>query len=129
MSKREGESCEENGLPAQQVGGGARELPLPQGKKEKKLQCCFSYWLWALSLMKVTQHVGMGPGMFISPEEPQGKSGLGWTLAGIGALWWWFSVRLFATPWTVARQAPLSMGTLQARILEWVAMSFSRGSS
>ena len=25
---------------------------------------------------------------------------------------------LFATPWTVARQAPLSMGILQARILE-----------
>ena len=33
------------------------------------------------------------------------------------------------TPWTVARQAPLSMGILQARILEWVAISFSRGSS
>ena len=30
-------------------------------------------------------------------------------------------VRLFATPWTTARQAPLSMGILQARILEWVA--------
>ena len=24
-----------------------------------------------------------------------------------------------ATPWTVARQAPLSMGILKARILEW----------
>ena len=33
------------------------------------------------------------------------------------------------TPWTVALQAPLSMGILQARILEWVAMPFSRGSS
>ena len=31
-------------------------------------------------------------------------------------------VRLFATPWTVAHQAPLSMGIFQARILEWVAM-------
>ena len=31
--------------------------------------------------------------------------------------------------WTVAHQAPLSMGILQARILEWVAMPFSRGSS
>ena len=30
------------------------------------------------------------------------------------------------TPWTVAHQAPLSMGILQARILEWVAISFSR---
>ena len=26
-------------------------------------------------------------------------------------------VRLFVTPWTVARQTPLSMGILQARIL------------
>ena len=32
-------------------------------------------------------------------------------------------------PRTVAHQAPLSMGTLQARILEWVAMPSSRGSS
>ena len=28
----------------------------------------------------------------------------------------------FATPWTVACQAPLSMQILQARILEWVAI-------
>ena len=33
------------------------------------------------------------------------------------------------TSWTVAHQAPLSMGTLQARILESVAMPSSRGSS
>ena len=38
-------------------------------------------------------------------------------------------VQLFATLWTVAPQSPLSMGTFQARILEWVAMPFSRGSS
>ena len=38
-------------------------------------------------------------------------------------------VQLFATPWTVARQAPLSMGILQARMLEWVATHSSRGSS
>ena len=30
-------------------------------------------------------------------------------------------VWLFATPWTAAHLAPLSMGILQARILEWVA--------
>ena len=29
--------------------------------------------------------------------------------------------------WTVAHQAPLSMEILQARILEWVAIPFSRG--
>ena len=38
-------------------------------------------------------------------------------------------VQLFATPWTAARQAPLSTGILQARILEWVAMPSSRESS
>ena len=35
----------------------------------------------------------------------------------------------FATPWTAACQVPLSIGILQARILEWVAMPSSRGSS
>ena len=33
------------------------------------------------------------------------------------------------TPWTVACQAPLSMGFSRAKILEWVAISSSRGSS
>ena len=35
-------------------------------------------------------------------------------------------VQLFVTLWTVARLAPLSMGILQARILEWVATPSSR---
>ena len=38
-------------------------------------------------------------------------------------------VQLFATPWTVVCQAPLSMDISHARILEWVAISYSRGSS
>ena len=38
-------------------------------------------------------------------------------------------VRLFVTSYTVARQASLSMGFFQARILEWVAISSSGGSS
>ena len=38
-------------------------------------------------------------------------------------------VQLFATPWTLAHQAPLSMGILQTRMLEWVAMPSSRESS
>ena len=33
------------------------------------------------------------------------------------------------TPWTAVLQAPLSMGFARLRILEWVATSFSRGSS
>ena len=36
---------------------------------------------------------------------------------------------LFATPWTVACQVPLSMEFSRQEILEWVAISFSRGSS
>ena len=38
-------------------------------------------------------------------------------------------VQLFVTPWTVAHQAPLTMEIFQARILEWVVMPSSRGSS
>ena len=37
-------------------------------------------------------------------------------------------VQLFVTAWTVVLQAPLPMGILQARILEWVAMTSSRES-
>ena len=37
-------------------------------------------------------------------------------------------VRLLATPWTVALQAPLSVGILQAGIPECVAFSSSRSS-
>ena len=38
-------------------------------------------------------------------------------------------VRLCATLWTVARQAPPVHGILQAGILEWVAISSFMGSS
>ena len=44
----------------------------------------------------------------------------------MGGKWKWKSlsrVRLFVIPWTVVH------GILQARILEWVAFPFSRGSS
>ena len=44
-------------------------------------------------------------------------------------VWSLSRVPVFVTPWTVARQAPRSVGILQARILEWVAMPSSRGSS
>ena len=38
-------------------------------------------------------------------------------------------VRLCVTPWTEALQTSLSVGILQARILEWIAMPSSRASS
>ena len=38
-------------------------------------------------------------------------------------------VRLFSTPWTVAYYTPgIFHGIFQARVLEWVVISFSRGS-
>ena len=39
------------------------------------------------------------------------------------------SCTTLATPWTIACEASLSIGIHQTRILEWVAISFSRGSS
>ena len=38
-------------------------------------------------------------------------------------------VWLFATPWTVGCQTPLSIWILQARTLQWIAKPSSRGSS
>ena len=38
-------------------------------------------------------------------------------------------VWLFVTPWTISLPDSFVHGILQARILEWVAISFSRGSS
>ena len=38
-------------------------------------------------------------------------------------------VQLFVSPWTVACQAPLSMGILQARILDCINVPSSSGSS
>ena len=38
-------------------------------------------------------------------------------------------VQLLVTLWTIVHQAPLFMGILQARMLKWVAMLSSRGSS
>ena len=48
---------------------------------------------------------------------------------GVSVLSHFCSGRLFVTPWTVAHQVSLSMGSLQARILEWVAIASSRGPS
>ena len=35
--------------------------------------------------------------------------------------------QILCNPWTVAHQAPLSVGFLQAKILEWVAIFLLRG--
>ena len=66
-------------------------------------------------------------------EEPSGSQRVRHNWACVNAVvnkWKWKvkslrCVRLFATPWTVAYQAPPS-GIFQARVLEWIAISFSR---
>ena len=63
-----------------------------------------------------------------------------WKLLLVFNLFWYYTekwkkvkslshVWLFETPWTVDPQAPQSMEIFQARVLEWVAISFSRRSS
>ena len=51
-------------------------------------------------------------------------------IAPLASKYWSLSrARIFATPRTAAYQVPLSMRFFQARILEWVPISSSRGSS
>ena len=57
---------------------------------------------------------------------------LEWVAISFSNAWKWkvkvkslSCVRLCATPWTAAHQAPLPMGFLQARVLEWGAVAFS----
>ena len=57
---------------------------------------------------------------------------LEWVAISFSNAWKWkvkvkllSRVRLLATPWTAAYQAPPSMGFFQARVLEWGAIAFS----
>ena len=57
---------------------------------------------------------------------------LGWVAISFSIVWKWkvkvkslSYVRLVATWWTAAHQAPPSMGFFQARVLEWGAIAFS----
>ena len=57
---------------------------------------------------------------------------LDWVAISFSNAWKWkvkvkslSRVRLLATPWTVAYQAPLFMGFFQARVLEWGAIAIS----
>ena len=88
------------------------------------------YWSGGLSLLQQ---------IFLTQESNQGLLQCRWILyqlryQGIQKIVYIMCyavlshVQLFVIPWTVANQAPLSMGILQARILEWVAPS-SKGSS
>ena len=65
------------------------------------------------------------------PEILQARI-LEWVAISFASAWKWkvkvkslSRVRLHATPWTVAQQAPPSMGFFQPRVLEWGAIAFS----
>ena len=93
-------------LPLQECGGSLSSSPTPAGEG------------YALLETEMKDRVPADP-------ELQCTLGEGW----LHRVFKVASVQLFATPWTAAYQAPLSMGILQARIQEWVAMPSSRGSS
>ena len=82
--------------------------------------------LWVSSFANVFSHSEGCPLLFKVSFAVQMLLRLIWPRF-LTFVWKWKSlnhVQLF-----VAYQAPLSMGILQARILEWVAFPFSRGSS
>ena len=103
-----------------------------------EVHICLSFWVYLdLPELKYLQPLpsswlaiglaGWICGLFI----PSSKAGIQMaslkTPALVCAVLSCFSrVWLSVTPWTVARQAPLSMGFLQARTLEWVAPPSSR---
>ena len=61
--------------------------------------------------------------------EEQYRTGV-WNVRGVSMCEPLFSCsQLFATPWTVACQAHSVHGNFQARMLEWVAISYSSGFS
>ena len=83
-------------------------------------EICGTKWVWASAVIS-SLLIPLGRGCNI-PCDSLNPSVLccAWSLR---------CRRLFVTPWTVAHQASLSMGILQARTLEWVTMPSSRGSS
>ena len=78
--------------------------------------------------------------IFPEPKFSSKATGLWQKIPGFFVIFWnhtWHMWQIMAntinpwghnvTPWTVVCQASLSMGFFQARILEWVAISFSKG--
>ena len=69
---------------------------------------------------------GRGAKFFLKKKRWKGGGTVGWTMSCAVLC---VIAKLCETPWAAVHQDPLSLGILQARILEWVAMSSSRGSS
>ena len=72
------------------------------------------------------QSIGVSASASVLPMNTQDWSplgGTGWVVVVVKVT---HSCPALATPWTVARQVSLSMGFPQARILEGIAISYSR---
>ena len=89
-------------------------------------------WIPGLLKLKVSEARGRNRRLFLNCAHLQSfKPLFGITAAQLCSLTSLISLLslLTAKLWTVAHQASLSNGMSQARILEWVAISISRGSS
>ena len=83
----------------------------------------FFFWVWwGLVLEVVRMGVEAGEPMLLTIWRV-------WFIFYFFSPWSLSHVRLFETPWTIAWQSPLVHGIFQARILEWVAIPFCKGSS
>ena len=78
----------------------------------------WAFWIWRfIVLVKFERHSAIISSKFFVTLP------LSCLLYEVTCVW------LFVIPWTVTCKTPLSMGILQVRILERVAIPFSRGSS
>ena len=111
--------------------------PMDRGTWQSTVHWVTKSWTWLKllgSLWKCGEKIPGEPTCF----RQEGKKKQFWNTQGslnkiklTWGKWKWKSlsrVLLFVTSWTAAHQAPVHWIS-QARILEWVAISFSRGSS
>ena len=115
-------------------------IPLSSGQHHQHLVwLSFSMWMQRCALSKLPQaheslqayplpSISLLAPSILLDEEKENQRGevlksCVCVLSGFSHVW------LFATPWTAAHQAPLSMEIVQTRILEWVVIPSSRGSS
>ena len=97
----------------------------------------------SLNIRKFMFHILLKPGLenfehYFTSVWDECNCAVVWAFFGIAFLWegsWLWgknmqAAQIFASPWTVALPGSFSVhGLFQARILEWVAISFYRGSS
>ena len=103
----------------------------PQNLQKNSWDCMLMAWLESYAECSTSQD-GLGDGLSHWLDAPEGLGS--WMMGGSGdsstqIVWKLVAQSNCVTPWTVACQAPLSMGFSRKGYLEWVAIPFSRGSS